>query len=153
MAQVAAPSCDTCTAVLSRPFVCLSCAFAGCWANGHVTNHLHESGHPFCTSLFSMSILSQCLYRPRSPLFHTPNPGVDTKTGSIFCAGCDDFIFDATIDAVHLLTVLSVEEQMTRFQGTPILDARGSVISFHLAVGTSGEKVKRTLSALDAGRE
>jgi hypothetical protein len=46
-----------------------------------------------------------------------PYPGVDTRSGTVFCADCDDFIYDATIDAVYLSTVILIEEQMTRFQG------------------------------------
>ncbi|KAI9566917.1 hypothetical protein HD554DRAFT_1077339 [Boletus coccyginus] len=87
--KVSAPTCDTCNATLSRPFACLSCSFAGCWQSGHVTSHLHETSHSFC---------------------------VDTRSGSVFCADCDDFIYDATIDAAHLSTVVLIEEQMTRFQ-------------------------------------
>ncbi|KAF8124813.1 hypothetical protein EV363DRAFT_1403077 [Boletus edulis] len=76
-------------ATLSRPFVCLSCSFAGCWQSGHVINHLHETAHSFC---------------------------VDTRSGSVFCADCDDFIYDATIDSTYLSTVILIEEQLTRFQ-------------------------------------
>ncbi|KAG9316072.1 hypothetical protein JVU11DRAFT_3740 [Chiua virens] len=89
--KVSAPTCDTCNAPLSRPFVCLSCSYAGCWSSGHVTSHLHESGHSFC---------------------------VDTRSGSVFCADCDDFIYDATLGSVHLSTVILIEEKMTRFQVT-----------------------------------
>ncbi|KAG6372247.1 hypothetical protein JVT61DRAFT_8049 [Boletus reticuloceps] len=87
--QVSAPTCDTCNATLSRPFACLSCSFAGCWQSGHVINHLHETAHSFC---------------------------VDTRSGSVFCADCDDFIYDATIDSTYLSTVILIEEQLTRFQ-------------------------------------
>ncbi|KAG6330328.1 hypothetical protein ID866_8763 [Astraeus odoratus] len=63
--RVAAPACDTCHLTLSRPFVCLSCPFAGCWVGGHIETHLAESSHPFC---------------------------VDTKTGSLFCSECENFV-------------------------------------------------------------
>lgn len=87
--KVSSPTCDTCDQALSRPFVCLHCSFAGCWSEGHITNHLKETGHTFCT---------------------------DTKSGSVFCSECEDFVFDDTIDELHLSTVLSVEEQSTKFQ-------------------------------------
>ncbi|KAG2145323.1 uncharacterized protein EDB93DRAFT_1241168 [Suillus bovinus] len=42
---------------------------------------------------------------------------VDAKFGSVFCSDCDDFVFDDVIDDLHLSTVLSVEEQKTKFKG------------------------------------
>ena len=53
-----------------------------------------------------------------APSRHIPYPGVDTRSGSVFCADCDDLIYDATIDDAYLTTVLLIEEQLTRFQGT-----------------------------------
>lgn len=50
--------------------------------------------------------------------------GVDVKSGSIFCSECDDFIYDAAVDNLNLLTVVSAEEKQTRFQGE--LDSAGS---------------------------
>lgn len=87
--KVSSPTCDKCDQALSRPFVCLHCSFAGCWSEGHITNHLKETGHTFCT---------------------------DTKSGSVFCSECEDFVFDDTIDELYLAAVLSVEEQSTKFQ-------------------------------------
>jgi hypothetical protein len=49
VSQVSSPTCDTCDQALSRPFVCLHCSFAGCWSEGHITNHLKETGHTFCS--------------------------------------------------------------------------------------------------------
>lgn len=87
--RIAVPSCDTCHRTLSRPFACLSCSFAGCWTGEHIASHLIESGHPFC---------------------------VDTKSGSLFCAECENFIYDAEIDDFHLSTILFVEEKQSHFQ-------------------------------------
>ena len=53
---------------------------------------------------------------------HITYPGVDTRSGSVFCADCDDFIYDAAIDGVYLSTVVLIEEQMTQFQGKHVLD-------------------------------
>ncbi|KAG1830548.1 hypothetical protein EV424DRAFT_1578450, partial [Suillus variegatus] len=89
--KVSSPTCDTCNQTLSRPFVCLQCSYAGCWSGGHITDHLKETVHTFC---------------------------VDAKSGSVFCSECDDFVFDDTIDDLYLSTVLSVEEQKTKFQGS-----------------------------------
>ncbi|KAF9230050.1 hypothetical protein BU15DRAFT_57658, partial [Melanogaster broomeanus] len=87
--KLSAPTCDTCDATLSRPFVCLSCPFAGCWSDEHITSHLIEAGHSFC---------------------------VDTRSGSVFCADCDDFIYHPAIDELYLSTVVLIEEQRTHFQ-------------------------------------
>ncbi|KAL4074742.1 hypothetical protein V8B97DRAFT_1868021 [Scleroderma yunnanense] len=87
--RVAAPSCDTCHRTLSRPFACLSCSFAGCWTGEHIATHLIKSRHPFC---------------------------VDTKSGSLFCSECENFIYDAIIDDLYLSTILLVEEKQTHFQ-------------------------------------
>ncbi|KIJ62909.1 hypothetical protein HYDPIDRAFT_93550 [Hydnomerulius pinastri MD-312] len=87
--KVSTPTCDTCDLSLSRPFVCLSCPFAGCWSDGHITSHLKEAGHSFC---------------------------VDTRSGSLFCADCGDFVYDPTIDELYLSTVLLVEEKQAKFQ-------------------------------------
>lgn len=87
--RTAAPTCDICHLTLPRPFVCLSCSFAGCWTGEHVTSHLADFGHPFC---------------------------VDTKSGSLFCLECDDFVYGATFEDLYLSTTLMVEENQTRFQ-------------------------------------
>ncbi|EGO25037.1 hypothetical protein SERLADRAFT_415884 [Serpula lacrymans var. lacrymans S7.9] len=42
---------------------------------------------------------------------------VDAKSGAVFCAECDDIIYDTTLDNVFLSTVISVEEKHTNFQG------------------------------------
>jgi ubiquitin carboxyl-terminal hydrolase 22/27/51 len=48
--------------------------------------------------------------------------GVDVKSGSIFCAECNDFIYDAEMDNICLSTVVSAEEKQTKFQGLPELN-------------------------------
>lgn len=45
--------------------------------------------------------------------------GADAKSGSIFCCDCDDFIYNVTVDAIYLSTVVSAEEKQSRFQGSP----------------------------------
>ncbi|KAI5995829.1 hypothetical protein F5J12DRAFT_907170 [Pisolithus orientalis] len=87
--KMAAPSCDICHLALPRPFVCLSCSFAGCWAGEHITSHLADSRHPFC---------------------------VDTKSGSLFCSQCNNFVYNVMFEDLYLSTILLVEEQQTRFQ-------------------------------------
>ncbi|KAJ7692121.1 hypothetical protein B0H17DRAFT_1061969 [Mycena rosella] len=85
--KVSVPTCGTCQLALHRPFVCLHCAYAGCWKNGHVATHLQES-----------------------------STRADVKSGSIFCFECRDFIYDAKVDELYLASVVSAEEQETRFQ-------------------------------------
>lgn len=51
------------------------------------------------------------------PIPHVLLPGVDTKSGSLFCAECENFIYDAEIDDFHLSTILFVEEKQSHFQG------------------------------------
>ncbi|KAF7354378.1 Ubiquitin carboxyl-terminal hydrolase [Mycena venus] len=87
--KVSAPTCGTCKVALHRPFVCLHCSYAGCWHSSHVSTHLQESQHTFCA---------------------------DVKTGSIFCFECRDFIYHPKIDELYLATIVTAEEQQTRFQ-------------------------------------
>ncbi|KAJ7503328.1 hypothetical protein B0H11DRAFT_1975258 [Mycena galericulata] len=87
--KVSAPTCGTCQLALHRPFVCLHCSYAGCWKNGHISTHLQESQHTFCA---------------------------DLKSGSIFCSQCRDFIYDAKVDEMHLASIVTAEEEETRFQ-------------------------------------
>ncbi|EGN99482.1 hypothetical protein SERLA73DRAFT_168890 [Serpula lacrymans var. lacrymans S7.3] len=88
--KISAPACDTCQLALTRPFVCLHCSNTGCWSNSHIISHLRDANHTFC---------------------------VDAKSGAVFCAECDDIIYDTTLDNVFLSTVISVEEKHTNFQG------------------------------------
>ncbi|KAF8512245.1 hypothetical protein JB92DRAFT_3083359 [Gautieria morchelliformis] len=83
------PACGICSFTLHRPFVCLECTFSGCWEDGHVTQHLHDSGHGFC---------------------------VDASSGSLFCSACDDFVQHQKFSALYAKTVLATEERHTRFQ-------------------------------------
>ncbi|KAH7911361.1 hypothetical protein BJ138DRAFT_1135452 [Hygrophoropsis aurantiaca] len=87
--KISTPTCGTCELTLSRPFVCLQCEYAGCWPEGHIIGHLKEAGHAFC---------------------------VESRSGSIFCVECDDFIYDKTMDELYLSTVIAVEERETNFQ-------------------------------------
>uniref|UniRef100_A0A0W0F2P4 Ubiquitin carboxyl-terminal hydrolase n=1 Tax=Moniliophthora roreri TaxID=221103 RepID=A0A0W0F2P4_MONRR len=43
-------------------------------------------------------------------------PGVDAKSGAIFCSLCDDISYQATLDRMYLASVVSMEEKQTRFQ-------------------------------------
>ncbi|KAI0926169.1 hypothetical protein AcW1_008405 [Taiwanofungus camphoratus] len=87
--KTSAPICGTCDLTLARPFVCLHCPYSGCWRDSHVRNHLKEARHAFCA---------------------------DVKTGSIFCSGCDDFVYDSILSHAFSATILSVEEKTTIFQ-------------------------------------
>ncbi|KAH7928110.1 cysteine proteinase [Leucogyrophana mollusca] len=87
--KISAPTCGTCEVSLSRPFACLRCSYAGCWSEGHISDHLKGAGHAFC---------------------------VDTRSGSVFCAECNDFIYDTSMDNIYLSTVVAVEERQTNFQ-------------------------------------
>ncbi|KAH8100805.1 cysteine proteinase [Cristinia sonorae] len=87
--KIAFPTCGTCDATLSRPFVCLQCTFSGCWNSSHIQLHLTREGHEFCA---------------------------DVKSGSIFCNACDDFIYNSDINATYDATILSFEENHTYFQ-------------------------------------
>lgn len=53
--QLSSPECGTCGVVMHRPFVCLSCGYAGCWNGEHATEHLADEGHPFCDCSFGSS--------------------------------------------------------------------------------------------------
>ncbi|EPQ54170.1 cysteine proteinase [Gloeophyllum trabeum ATCC 11539] len=87
--KVTCPTCNTCGSSLARPFVCLHCSFTGCWSGGHIVDHLREASHDFCA---------------------------ESKLGSVYCAPCDDFIYEPELTRLYSLTMLSVEERATRFQ-------------------------------------
>ncbi|KAI0342806.1 cysteine proteinase [Trametopsis cervina] len=87
--RVSAPSCGACGTTLARPFVCLACAYTGCWAEEHVQGHLRAAGHGFC---------------------------VDARTGSIFCAECDDFVYDESFAGVYDALITDAGEKYTAFR-------------------------------------
>ncbi|KAI0250551.1 hypothetical protein BJV78DRAFT_1218500 [Lactifluus subvellereus] len=45
--KVASPTCGTCGLTPPRPFVCLDCAFFGCWQDDHILDHLKYDNHRF----------------------------------------------------------------------------------------------------------
>ena len=62
--KVASPNCGTCSMTLARPFVCLHCAYSGCWTKSHIHSHLRHTGHFFCKFRFGHTPdLSHCLKR------------------------------------------------------------------------------------------
>ncbi|KZT29784.1 cysteine proteinase [Neolentinus lepideus HHB14362 ss-1] len=87
--KVAYPSCDHCGSSLARPFVCLHCSFTGCWSDGHMIDHLRDTSHPICA---------------------------ESNLGSLYCAVCDDFIYEPDIVRLYSSTMLSAEEKATKFQ-------------------------------------
>ncbi|KAN0123099.1 cysteine proteinase, partial [Russula decolorans] len=85
--KVALPTCGTCGLATPRPFVCLDCAFSGCWQDDHIVEHLKDENHRFC---------------------------VDTQLGSVFCRECQDVIYDPTLDDLYQKLVRGVEERETK---------------------------------------
>lgn len=55
-AQVALPACGTCGLATPRPFVCLDCAYFGCWNDDHIVEHLNEENHRFCASIYTYDL-------------------------------------------------------------------------------------------------
>ncbi|KAH8118181.1 cysteine proteinase [Phellopilus nigrolimitatus] len=86
--KLQAPACGACGLALHRPFVCLHCAFGGCWKDGHVLAHMRNLGHQFCA---------------------------DVKTGTVFCLACDDVIADPAFEALFRATTRHEEEKETKF--------------------------------------
>ncbi|KAH9991013.1 hypothetical protein BJV77DRAFT_1009515 [Russula vinacea] len=85
--KVALPMCGTCGLVTPRPFVCLDCAFSGCWQDDHIVEHLKDENHRFC---------------------------VDTQLGVVFCRECQDMIYDPALDDFYQKVVLGIEERETK---------------------------------------
>ncbi|KAI0272101.1 hypothetical protein BGY98DRAFT_1002523 [Russula aff. rugulosa BPL654] len=85
--KVALPTCGTCGLATPRPFVCLDCAFSGCWQDDHIADHLKDENHRFC---------------------------VDTQLGAVFCRECQDVIYDPTLDDLYQKIVRGVEERETK---------------------------------------
>jgi len=54
--------------------------------------------------------------------------GLDVGSGCLFCAECNNFIFNETIEQVYTSCILYTEEKTTRFQGT----SRASKFLWHL---------------------
>ncbi|KAI9463201.1 hypothetical protein BJY52DRAFT_1253633 [Lactarius psammicola] len=75
--KVASPICGTCGLTMPRPFVCLDCAFSGCWQDEHILEHLKNEGHRFC---------------------------VDTQLGIVYCKECQDMIHDPSLDNIYQQT-------------------------------------------------
>lgn len=42
---------------------------------------------------------------------------VDANSGSVFCAECDDFAYDATFPRIRERVILQIQENRTDFQG------------------------------------
>ncbi|KAI0327836.1 cysteine proteinase [Cubamyces sp. BRFM 1775] len=89
--KIAPPECCVCGTVLSRAYACLHCSAAGCWQDGHIKQHLQDTGHDFCT---------------------------DVKTGYVFCIECEDFVYDSTFERLQKLTKLAEEEKATVFEAS-----------------------------------
>ncbi|KZS92407.1 cysteine proteinase [Sistotremastrum niveocremeum HHB9708] len=87
--RLASPTCDACHVVLTRPVVCLECSFAGCWHNAHAVAHLRVSDHSFA---------------------------VEAKTGAIFCASCDDFVYSNILDSLYDHINLSAAEKTLKYR-------------------------------------
>lgn len=45
--------------------------------------------------------------------------GCDSRSGYVFCSSCNDFIYDAELDKVHLAAVVTAEERQNTFQKVP----------------------------------
>ncbi|EPQ27415.1 uncharacterized protein PFL1_04953 [Pseudozyma flocculosa PF-1] len=75
------PTCGTCETELHRPFICLDCAYTGCFlpqqhegsAKPHIVQHLRAQSHSFA---------------------------FDLLRGTLFCVDCNDVVFDPTFEAV-----------------------------------------------------
>ncbi|KAI0368632.1 cysteine proteinase [Pilatotrama ljubarskyi] len=74
---------------LSRPYACLHCPTACCWSDGHIKQHLQDTGHDFCA---------------------------DVKTGYVFCIECDDFVYDSVFHRLYKTTMIAEEEKATAFE-------------------------------------
>ncbi|KZT73568.1 cysteine proteinase [Daedalea quercina L-15889] len=80
--KLSIPICGACQSTL-RPFACLHCSFFGCWPEGHIKEHLEETGHNFC---------------------------VDVKTGFIYCNACSDFVYDSAAARTFAIAAFSAED-------------------------------------------
>ncbi|KAI0635856.1 cysteine proteinase [Trametes polyzona] len=87
--KISPAECGLCSVPLSRPYACLHCDTAACWNDGHIKQHLADTGHDFCA---------------------------DVKTGYVFCIECDDFVYDITFHRLYKTTTIAVEEKATAFE-------------------------------------
>ncbi|KAH9481878.1 Ubiquitin carboxyl-terminal hydrolase 22 [Psilocybe cubensis] len=74
-----------------------------------------------------MSVISWNTYRsqPTRPAkrrkvstFFSHMQCVDAKTGSLFCKECDDFVYDSSIESLHLSAMVSAQEKRTKYQSS-----------------------------------
>jgi hypothetical protein len=49
--------------------------------------------------------------------------GLDVKSGCLFCAKCNNFVYSDIVDEVFATSALHAEEKSTRFQGIPYATA------------------------------
>lgn len=83
------PQCHTCHADMLRPFICLECAFTGCFSSP-----VHDDRtKPTRTS--SDSHIIQHLQAKKHTL------AFDLLYGHIYCASCKDFVHDALLESIQ----------------------------------------------------
>ncbi|KAF8340377.1 uncharacterized protein EI90DRAFT_3035339 [Cantharellus anzutake] len=85
------PQCGSCAKTLHRPFVCLECMYLGCWKEGHIADHLEETGHDFA---------------------------LDVNSGATFCTACEDLIYHEELDKRRTSILFEVEIRNTAFQSS-----------------------------------
>jgi ubiquitin carboxyl-terminal hydrolase 22/27/51 len=67
---------------------------------------LRVTGHQFCqlSHFFLVVVLTSIL-------------GVEANSGFLYCSACNDFIYDAELEARYFAMILSAEEKQTKFKG------------------------------------
>ncbi|PPQ95457.1 hypothetical protein CVT26_008476 [Gymnopilus dilepis] len=74
-----------------RPTKRRKCSFIGCWHEGHMRQHLKTSGHQFC---------------------------VDSRSGSVYCTECEDFIYNHKLEKLQLRATVAAEEKLSKAQSS-----------------------------------
>jgi hypothetical protein len=104
--QIDTPTCSQCNDILIRPFLCLHCSYAACWKGQHVISHLHQSQHNFCMSIHYASTTNLI-----------SRQGIDVKSGSLFCSGCNDFIYSEAVEKLRVSLGAAVVDKQSRTKG------------------------------------
>lgn len=100
--QVPSPSCFDCQTETGNLHMCLQCVYTGCRKSGHLKSHFLQTGHvlgpyrnlssradnfTFSSAFLIYFICRQCV-------------AVDMVTDEIYCAKCNNYVFDATLGAI-----------------------------------------------------
>lgn len=120
------------TASLTSNFLCLQCPIV--MSHDDVARHGDKKSHRFCKFV----ACRQCYYLG-FPKTNFSKPVVDSKTGSLFCHMCDDFVWDPTLEDLRNRKIgtgtFSSMFRLSSHLPTPDYKYTSSILLSHLISG------------------